>query len=367
MRMKTVKSIIRLLTVVLICISLTACVGKNKELPKQEPSQDERDSELYDPYFTDETQKPVDDGGESEREREIREREKNGDQDRRIGASEEDDGGESEREREIREREKEEQRRREEEERRQQEEEEPEPDDCIGPELIGYPIDVPDEERDDDGQDEPEPDDCIGPELIGYPIDVPDEERDDDGQDEPEPEPEPQPEPEPEPEPQQQGGYEHHVGDAVFYTEHDLWKYISPNPADPIYNLIDIQAMLVDVWGTEGTVGSVANDYVLYDGSSLTAGVMYFNVDDNIANKRMVVSSSVYDNDGEHQYRSVVTSWNTRRPDGGYWVVKGDSRGFGMTQEMAAIFLYMLEQTKSNPRGNIAGELGLPSNFECTY
>ena len=62
MRMKTVKSIIRLFTVVLICISLTACVGKNKELPKQEPSQDERDSELYDPYFTDETPIPEDDG-----------------------------------------------------------------------------------------------------------------------------------------------------------------------------------------------------------------------------------------------------------------------------------------------------------------
>ena len=340
MRMKTVKSIIRLLTVVLICISLTACVGKNKELPKQEPSQDERDSELYDPYFTDETPIPEDDGGRAEREREIRERERDHDEDsRRIGASEEDDGGRAEREREAREQDKQEQKRRqqEEEERRRQEEEEEEPDDCIGPELIGYPIDVPDEERDDDGQDEPEP------------------------------EPEPQPEPEPEPEPQQQGGYEHHVGDAVFYTEHDLWKYVMPHIVDPSYKMIDIHAMIVDVWGTEGTVGSVANDYVLYDGSSLTAGVMYFNVDDNIANKRMVVSSSVYDNDGEHQYRSVVTSWNTPKLKESFWIVKDDSRGFGMTQEMAAIFLYMLEQTESNPRDNIAGELGLPSNFECTY
>ena len=157
MRMKTVKSIIRLLTVVLICISLTACVGKNKELPKQEPSQDERDSELYDPYFTDETPIPEDDGGREERERMARERERDHDEDsHRIGASEEDDGGREEREREAREQDKQEQKRRqqEEEERRRQEEEEEEPDDCIGPELIGYPIDVPDEERDDDGQDE---------------------------------------------------------------------------------------------------------------------------------------------------------------------------------------------------------------------
>ena len=327
--MKTVKFICSLLIVCLFCTALAACAGEKKEQPDATQAAVEQEEE---------TQKPVDDGGESEREREIREREKDHDEDsRRIGASEEDDGGESEREREIREREKEEQRRREEEERRQQEEEEPEPDDCIGPELIGQPIDVPDEERDDDGQDEPEP------------------------------EPEPQPEPEPEPEPQQQGGYEHHVGDAVFYTEHDLWKYVMPHIVDPSYKMIDIHAMIVDVWGTEGTVGSVANDYVLYDGSSFTAGVMYFDVDDNISNKRMVVSSSVCDNDGERDYRSVVTSWNTRRPDGGYWIVKGDSRGFGLTPEMAAIFLYMLEQTESNPRDNIAGELGLPSNFECTY
>ena len=341
MRMKTVKSIIRLLTVVLICISLTACVGKNKELPKQEPSQDERDSELYDPYFTDETPIPEDDGGRAEREREIRERERDHDEDsRRIGASEEDDGGRAEREREAREQDKQEQKRRqqEEEERRRQEEEEEEPDDCIGPELIGYPIDVPDEERDDDGQDEPEP------------------------------EPEPQPEPEPEPEPQQQGGYEHHVGDAVFYTEHDLWKYVMPHIVDPSYKMIDIHAMIVDVWGTEGGgIGQVRDGYVFSDGTSFTTGASYFKVDGDMATKRMVVSSSVRDNDGEHQYRSVVTSWNTRRPDGGYWIVKDDSRGFGMTPEMAAIFLYMLEQTESNPRDNIAGELGLPSNFECTY
>ena len=341
MRMKTVKSIIRLLTVVLICISLTACVGKNKELPKQEPSQDERDSELYDPYFTDETPIPEDDGGREERELTAREREKDHDEDsRRIGASEEDDGGRAEREREAREQDKQEQKRRqqEEEERRRQEEEEEEPDDCIGPELIGYPIDVPDEERDDDGQDEPEP------------------------------EPEPQPEPEPEPEPQQQGGYEHHVGDAVFYTEHDLWKYISPNPVNPIHNLIDIRAMLVDVWGTEGGgIAQGSSGYILHDGTSFTIAASYFSVDGTIPNSRMVVSSSIRDNDGEYQYRSVVTSWNTRRPDGGYWIVKGDSRGFGLTPEMAAIFLYMLEQTESNPRDNIAGELGLPSNFECTY
>ena len=116
-----------------------------------------------------------------------------------------------------------------------------------------------------------------------------------------------------------------------------------------------------------GGIGQVRDGYVFSDGASFTTAASYFKVNGDMATKRMVVSSSVRDNDGVHQYRSVVTSWNTCRPDGGYWIVKDDSRGFGFTPEMAAIFLYILEQTELNPRGNIAGELGLPSNFECTY
>ena len=162
---------------------------------------------------------------------------------------------------------------------------------------------------------------------------------------------------------QPSGSYEHRIGDAVFYTEHDLWKYISPYPTDPNYYYIDIEAMLLDVWGTSGGLMQGGDGYALSDGSSFTMAVSYLNLDDNIANKRMGVSST----GGEEQYRSVITSWNTPRPDGGYWVVKGDSRGFGFTPDMAAILLYVLEQTISNPRGNIAGELGLPSNYECTY
>ena len=119
--------------------------------------------------------------------------------------------------------------------------------------------------------------------------------------------------------------------------------------------------MLLDVWGSAGT--QVGNGYALSDGSSFTAAASYFDVDDNIANKRMVVSVT----GGEEQYRSVITSWNTPKPSGGYWIVLEDSRGYGLTPDMAAILLYVLEQTRMNPRGNIAGELGLPSNFECTY
>ena len=162
---------------------------------------------------------------------------------------------------------------------------------------------------------------------------------------------------------QQAGGYEHQIGDAVFYTEHDLGKYVFADPNNPGFYRIDIRAMLQDIWSENGGIGQASNGYVFSDGSSFTLAASYFKVDGNTANKRMVVSST----GGEQQYRSVVTSWNTTKPAGGYWIVDDDPKGFGFTPDMAAIFLYMLEQTKSNPRGNVAGELGLPSNFECTY
>ena len=161
---------------------------------------------------------------------------------------------------------------------------------------------------------------------------------------------------------QQPNGYEHHIGDAVFYTEHDLEKYIVPKETNPLHKWLDIETMLLDIWGANG-VSQVGNGYVLSDGSSFNMAVSYFNVDDNIANKRMVVSST----GGVEQYRSVITSWNTPSPDDNFLVIKGDSRGFGLTPDMAAILLYVLEQTESNPRSNIAGELSLPSNYECSY
>ena len=160
---------------------------------------------------------------------------------------------------------------------------------------------------------------------------------------------------------QQSNGYEHHIGDAVFYTEHDLWKYIIPKETNPAHKWLDIETMLADVWGSSGT--QVGNGYAFSDGTSFTAAVSYFDIDDNFANKRMVVSLT----GGEKQYRSVITSWNTPKPDDNFLVIKGDKRGFGITLDMAAILLYVLEQSRMDPRSNIAGELGLPPNFECTY
>ena len=283
--MKSVKLFVTLVAVLLFCTALTACAGENREQPKQDAVQVEVEQK-------ERAQLPEDgvDGGQAEREREVREAEEQGKEEDRLVPEGGDDGGQAEREREAREADEraEQERQRQEEEARQREEEEQQ-------------------------------------------------------------------------QQQQTGTYEHQIGDAVFYTYHDVWQYVSPYPTNPSHYGIDINAMLLDVWGSAGT--QVGNGYALSDGSSFTAAASYFDVDDNIANKRMVVSVT----GGEEQYRSVITSWNTPKPSGGYWIVLEDSRGYGLTPDMAAILLYVLEQTRMNPRGNIAGELGLPSNFECTY
>ena len=298
--MKTVKIIISLLAVLLFCAVLTACAEEDKEQPKQNAVQNVAVTEK-EPVET----PAVDD--QDERDRRARERDKNTDsEDDRLGPRDEPSDGQDERDREARARDdqaKQERERREQEERERREQEER-------------------ERREQERREQ--------------------EQREQEQQ-------------------QQSNGYEHHIGDAVFYTEHDLWKYVIPKETNPAHKWLDIETMLADVWGSSGT--QVGNGYAFSDGSSFTAAVSYFSIDDNVANKRMVVSLT----GGERQYRSVITSWNTPKPDDNFLVIKGDRRGFGITPDMAAILLYVLEQTRMNPRGNIAGELGLPPNFECTY
>ena len=325
--MKTVKIIAILLSVLVFCNVLTACAGGNKEQSKQDPVQDEAEQ-------NESTQQPIDDSGQAEREQELRETEKYAYPDHLIGFEEGDDGGQAERERAVREAD-------------EQDKEE----DRLVP-----------REGDDGGQAEREREAREADERAEQERQRQEEEMRQQEESESQKQEEEMRQQMEQKHQQQTGGYEHHVGDAVFYTEHDLQKYIVPKETNPSHYWLDIEAMLFDVWGTNG-VTQVGNGYALSNRSSFNMAVSYFNIDDNTSNKRMVVSST----GGEEQYRSVITSWNTPKPDDSFLVIKGDSRGFGLTPDMAAILLFVLEQTESNPRGNIAGELGLPSNYECTY
>ena len=290
--MKSVKLFVTLVTVLLFCTALTACAGENREQPKQDAVQVEVEQK-------ERAQLPEDgvDGGQAEREREVREAEERGKEEDRLVPEGGDDGGQAEREREAREADEraEQERQRQEEEARQREEEEQQ-------------------------------------------------------------------------QQQQTGNYEHHIGDAVFYTYHDLWQYIVPKETNPAHNWLDIETMLADVWGSGGT--QVGNGYAFSDGSSFVSAVSYDyadGVDDAYAHHESSSYYFVVSITGEQQYRTCVKAYNEPMPSGGWAIVKGDHRGFGFSPDMAALLLYVLEQTRMNPRGNIAGELGLPSNFECTY
>lgn len=167
---------------------------------------------------------------------------------------------------------------------------------------------------------------------------------------------------------QNPSGYEHRIGDAVFYTEHDLEKYIVPKETNPLHKWLDLEAMLHDVWGDIGML-KVSDGYVGTDGSSFTQSVGYDYIDgNNNANCNYDVKDYCFVVSGtreNHQCSTRVTIYGEERPSGNWLVVKDDV--FGFSPDMAALLLYVLEQTESNPRSNIAGELSLPSNYECSY
>ncbi len=165
---------------------------------------------------------------------------------------------------------------------------------------------------------------------------------------------------------QQSNGYEHHIGDAVFYTEHDLWKYIIPDPDNP-GSLLDLEAMLHDVWGNVGLL-VVGNGYFGTDGGTTTRAVAFETVGGSLVPNvgYTVKDSYIYvGKNGEEQYDSVVRIYNEKQPPGNWIVVKGFS--FGFSPDAAALLLYTLEQNELNPRYNIAGELPLPDNYECGW
>lgn len=161
-------------------------------------------------------------------------------------------------------------------------------------------------------------------------------------------------------------GYYHEIGDAEFYTEHDLDAYIIPKPSNPSHYCIDLEAMLYDVWGTDGGLYDAKNSFGYSDGSSFSKSLSYGVLDDEdrSAGSYIIISYT----GEEQQYESIVTCNGEPEPGHGhYLVIYKDPDGYGFTRDMAALMLYILEQSESNPRSNIASELGLPSNYECGH
>ncbi len=302
--MKTIKIIISLLTVLLFCATLTACAKENKEQPKQDSAQVEAE--------------------QKEKDQDVR------DQNAHIREPVEpkDDGGLASREQKARE-----------------QSDSSDEDDRI---------DTP--EKDDGGLAEREQEAREQQEQA-------EQERERREQEEREEQERREQE---EQQQQQISSYEHHIGEAVFYTEHDLRRYIIPDPDNP-GSLLDLETMLHDVWGDVGLL-EVSNGYFGADGGSTTRGVAFETISGDLVPGvgYTVKDSYIYvGKNGEKQYDSVVRIYNEKQPPGNWIVVKNFT--FGFSPDAAALLLYMLEQNELNPRGNIAGELPLPDNYECGY
>ena len=263
--MKSVKLFVTLVAVLLFCTALTACAGENREQPKQDAVQVEVEQK-------EKAQLPEDgvDGGQAEREREVREAEEQGKEEDRLVPEGGDDGGQAEREREAREADERAEQAREADERAEQERQRQE-----------------EEARQREEEEHQQQ--------------------------------------------QQTGNYEHQIGDAVFYTQHDIWEYIFPNPVNPAHNKISIKAMLADVWNVEG-IYDAKDSYAGTDGSSFNCAVSFGYIDGE-SGSYFTVSRT-----GERQYNTTVRAHNEETPPGG---------------------------TQLNPRSNIGSELALPSNYEC--
>ena len=166
-------------------------------------------------------------------------------------------------------------------------------------------------------------------------------------------------------------GYYHEIGDAWFYTEHDLDKYITTESyyikVDGVLTprtqyVFDLDALLTDVWCETGG-GFVSNSvgYSYSDGNDFTKG-MWFEAPNSDNEKLRHTMTVVYEIDGI-EYRTSMHKYDCPRPDSGYYAL--NTLNIAIHPDMAPLILYTLEQMESNPRNDVLSELPLNDNFEC--
>jgi len=149
-------------------------------------------------------------------------------------------------------------------------------------------------------------------------------------------------------------GYHHEVGGVGFYTHHNLYDYVTPSWYAPGKELLDVESMVKDIWGSDRIIIDAQNGG--YADNAATRSVAFWHKYSDKTTQTFAVTA-----DGP---TSVVTCWHAQRPANGWWCEI--NTGFGFTPEMAALLLYVLEQTELEPRYNIGGELELPNDYECS-
>ena len=162
---------------------------------------------------------------------------------------------------------------------------------------------------------------------------------------------------------EQQSGYRHEVGGAVFYTKHDLNKYLSPDADYPQYFDFVFDSLLYDMWCTNG--GGILENRVGYsysDGNDVTRGLWVDAPDSE--NDRLYHAVTVLRKVDGTEYTTSIRMYNCPRPDTGYYYIMNNYT-HGIHPDMAALILYALEQMEENPRNGALNDLGLNDNFYC--
>lgn len=192
---------------------------------------------------------------------------------------------------------------------------------------------------------------------------------------EPEPETEPEsviPEPEPEPEPEYQNpgthsGYLNVVGDARFYTEHDINQWLRQDSDNPDYTDFDIEQMLIDLWCQDGG-GLIENNvgYSFTDGEEWTKGIWFeaSDADHENAFHMVTILYSVNGKEYTTPIRIYEYPWPFLNHCKDYYFVLDQYYKY-IHKDMAPLILLAIERMEANPHDGVLNDLNLNENFYC--
>ena len=152
----------------------------------------------------------------------------------------------------------------------------------------------------------------------------------------------------------------HDIGDG-FYTRNKLEDFLEPSPHEGIYYL-NMSKLLNAVFGPDITPRPLSNGYICDN----NVGVITYSSslrDDNTFGAGFVVERTL--DMPAVTCNSGIERTNIKFPEEETIVIK--EIGTDISEDMAELLIYVLEQMEDNPRNNIGDELGLPSDDYVWY
>ena len=162
-------------------------------------------------------------------------------------------------------------------------------------------------------------------------------------------------------------GYYHEVGNAGFYTKHDLNKWLKPHDVDPTMYDFDIGQMLYDIWCVDG--GGIFENNVGFsytNGDEWTKG-LWVEVPDEDSD-RVFHSATVYYDYGGGRYTTNITIYRYPKPfkeNKTKYCYILDKYYRSMHTDLAPLILLAVERMEENPQSGALNDLDLGDNFYC--